>query len=156
MNTSARLSGWKRNEFFEWILHRIGLHAVFSSKACHIIHLTAAWYSHKSWQSYIRSESYNFAFRHVCFVSRISRHNSSEPLFSYRKPGWFSYMTPRWNFSRKQSGQPGSCEEAFGTTLRGGSRKLRKERWGNVSALPAIIMLGIIIRFWETAHLPLP
>ena len=56
----------------------------------------------------------------------------------------------------KQSGQPGPCEEALGTTLRGGSRKLRKERWGNVSALPAIIMLGIIIRFWETAHQPLP
>ena len=35
------------------------------------------WYSYKSCQSYNRRESYNFVFRHVCFVSRISSPDSS-------------------------------------------------------------------------------
>ena len=48
-------------------------------------------YSHKGCQSYNRHESHNFVFRHVCFVSRISRLSSSS-AFSSRKPGCnFSY-----------------------------------------------------------------
>ena len=77
-----------RDELFEWILHCLALPLYFLH---HKHPIWQQWYSFQSFQSCNRRESYNFVFHHVCFVSRISHHNSSS-AFSSRKPGWnFAY-----------------------------------------------------------------
>ena len=53
------------------------------------------WYSYKSCQSYNRRESYNFVFHRVCFVSRISCHNSSSAFLISETRAEISHMNPR-------------------------------------------------------------
>ena len=74
------------------------------------------WYSFKSCRSYNRREI--FVFRHVCFVSRIWRQNSSPGTLAFSHLGnraEISHMSPRQNSSRllSQLSQLGSCEEAL-------------------------------------------
>ena len=88
INPLARLPWWKRDEFCIVLL----LLLYFPH---HNYSIWQRWHSYKSCQSYNRRESYNFVFRHVGCVSRISRRNSSSAFSHLENRAEISHTNPR-------------------------------------------------------------
>ena len=115
MKTSARLPGWKQDEFWQSGWHRLELPAVFS----HILSIpfNCSDTALRVAEAMIGAKVIIFVFHHVCFVSRIWHHNTcpgSLAISPLRNRTEISRMNPRRNLSQQpgQPGQPGSCEEA--------------------------------------------
>ena len=115
MKTSARLPGWKQDEFWQSGWHRLELPAVFS----HILSIpfNCSDTALRVAEAMIGAKVIIFVFHHVCFVSRIWHQNTSPgslAISPLRNRAEISHMSPRRILSQQpgQPGQPGSCEEA--------------------------------------------